>query len=130
MTNNVWSFRLNRDTGVQSEFTVRNTQITPSLDGFAINQISSFGQDANGEMYIVDQGSLAGQGAIYKIVPTTGNTPCAPPCNVADIDCNGTVDAADLAGVLNNWGGIGTGDLNDDGGVDAADLAILLNNWG
>ena len=130
VTNNVWSFRLNRDTGVQTEFTVRNTQITPSLDGFAVNQISSFGQDANGEMYIVDQGTTAGQGAIYKIVPTTGNTPCAPPCNVADVDCNGVVDAADLAAVLNNWNGIGTGDLNDDGGVDAADLAILLNNWG
>jgi len=130
VTNNVWSFRLNRDTGVQTEFTVRNTQITPSLDGFAVNQISSFGQDANGEMYIVDQGTTAGQGAIYKIVPTTGNTPCTPPCNVADIDCNGVVDAADLAAVLNNWNGIGTGDLNDDGGVDAADLAILLNNWG
>ena len=130
VTNNVWSFRLNRDTGVQTEFTVRNTQITPSLDGFAVNQISSFGQDANGEMYVVDQGTTAGQGAIYKIVPTTGNTPCTPPCNVADIDCNGVVDAADLAAVLNNWNGIGTGDLNDDGGVDAADLAILLNNWG
>ena len=130
VTNNVWSLRYNRDTGVQTEFTVRNTQITPSLDGFAVNQISSFGEDANGEIYICDQGSTAGTGAIFKIVPTTGNTPCTPPCPAVDINCDGVVDAADLAALLNNWSGIGTGDINDDGGVDAADLAALLNAWG
>ena len=129
VNNNVWSFRLNSATGVQTEFTVRNTQITPSLDGFAVNQISSFGEDANGEIYIVDQGALGGQGALYKIVPTTGNTPCAPPCALADVNCDGVVNAGDLAILLNNWNGIGAGDLNDDGGVDAGDLAILLNNW-
>ena len=95
VTNNVWSLRYNRDTGVQTEFTVRNTQITPSLDGFAVNQISSFGEDANGEIYICDQGSTAGTGAIFKIVPTTGNTPCTPPCPAVDINCDGVVDAAD-----------------------------------
>jgi glucose/arabinose dehydrogenase len=130
VTNNVWSLRYNRDTGVQTEFTVRNTQITPSLDGFVVNQISSFGEDANGEIYICDQGSTAGTGAIFKIVPTTGNTPCTPPCPAVDINCDGVVDAADLAALLNNWSGIGTGDINDDGGVDAADLAALLNAWG
>jgi glucose/arabinose dehydrogenase len=130
VTNNVWSLRYNRDTGVQTEFTVRNTQITPSLDGFAVNQISSFGEDANGEIYICDQGSTAGTGAIFKIVPTTGNTPCTPPCPAVDINCDGVVDAADLAALLNNWSGIGTGDINDDGGVDGADLAALLNAWG
>jgi glucose/arabinose dehydrogenase len=104
VTNNVWSLRYNRDTGVQTEFTVRNTQITPSLDGFAVNQISSFGEDANGEIYICDQGSTAGTGAIFKIVPTTGNTPCTPPCPAVDINCDGVVDAADLAALLNAWG--------------------------
>lgn len=130
VTNNVWSFRYDSATNVQTEFTVRNTQITPSLDAFAVNQIASFGEDANGELYIVDQGSLAGQGAIFKIVPTTGDAPCAPPCAVGDINCNGVVDAADLATLLNNWNNVGAGDLNNDGGVDAADLAILLNSWG
>lgn len=81
-------------------------------------------------LYIVDQGSLAGQGAIFKIVPTTGDAPCAPPCAVGDINCNGVVDAADLATLLNNWNNVGAGDLNNDGGVDAADLAILLNRRG
>jgi len=129
VNNNVWSLRYNSATNSQTEFTIRNTQITPSLEGTAINQISSFGEDANGELYIVDQGSLVGQGAIFKIVPTTGNTPCTPPCAAADVNCDGVVNAEDLAALLNNWGNIGAGDINDDGGVDAADLAELLNGW-
>jgi glucose/arabinose dehydrogenase len=130
VTNNVWSFRYNSATNTQSEFTVRNSQITPSIDNFTVNQISSFGEDVNGELYIVDQGSSSGQGQIFKIVPTTGDATCAPPCAPADLDCNGTVDSADLAALLNNWGGSGVGDLNASGTVDSSDLAILLNSWG
>jgi hypothetical protein len=130
VTNNVWSFRYNSATNTQSEFTVRNSQITPSIDNFTVNQISSFGEDVNGELYIVDQGSSSGQGQIFKIVPTTGDGTCAPPCAPADLDCNGTVDSADLAALLNNWGGSGVGDLNASGTVDSSDLAILLNSWG
>ena len=128
VNNNVWSFRYDSTTNVQTEFTLRNTQMTPSLDGFTLNQIVSFGEDANGEMYVVDHGTTT-DGAIFKIVPTTGDAACAPPCPAYDINCDGTVDAADLAALLNNWGGIGTGDVNNDGGVDAADLAEVLNNW-
>lgn len=129
VNNNVWSFRYNSATNTQSEFTIRNTQMTPSLDGFTLNQIVSFGEDANGELYVVDQGSTT-DGAIYKIVPPTGDAACAPPCAPADLDCNGTVDGADLATLLNNWNGIGAGDINNDGGVDGIDLAALLNAWG
>jgi glucose/arabinose dehydrogenase len=126
---NVWSFRYNSANNTQSEFTQRNTQISPSLDGFTVNQIVSFGEDLNGEMYIVDQGSGT-DGQIFKIVPTTGDGTCEPPCAPADLDCNGTVDAADLAQLLNNWGQAGTGDLDGNGTVDASDLATMLNSWG
>jgi hypothetical protein len=39
------------------------------------------------------------------------------------------VGASDLAEVLNAWGGP-IADLNGDGTTDAADLAELLGNWG
>ncbi|MFZ9881521.1 MAG: PQQ-dependent sugar dehydrogenase, partial [Phycisphaerales bacterium] len=132
VSNNVWSFRYDSTTNTQTEFTLRNSQITPSLDGFTVNQIVSFGEDANGEMYIVDQGSST-DGAIFKIVPTTGDAPCAPPCEPADLDCSGSVDAADLATLLGSWGpcsGACPADLDGSGTVDAADLASLLGSWG
>jgi hypothetical protein len=50
--------------------------------------------------------------------------------NPADLDNDGDVDAADLALLLNNWGGSGVGDINGNGVVDAADLAAMLNAWG
>jgi glucose/arabinose dehydrogenase len=130
VSNNVWSFRYNSATNTQTEFTLRNSQVSPSIDGFTVSQISSFGEDANGELYIVRQGSSANTGQIFKIVPTTGDGTCAPPCAPADIDCNGVVDSADLAALLSNWGGKGTGDVDGNGTVDSADLALLLNAWG
>jgi outer membrane protein assembly factor BamB len=53
----------------------------------------------------------------------------APPCVAADLNCDGSVNAQDLAALLGAWGGTGTGDLNGDGSVGAQDLAILLSAW-
>ncbi|MFM7135348.1 MAG: di-heme oxidoredictase family protein [Planctomycetota bacterium] len=50
------------------------------------------------------------------------------PCP-ADLDGNGTVNAADLASMLNGWG-TPAYDLTGDGTTNAADLAQLLNGWG
>ena len=125
VNNNVWSFRYNAATNTKTEFTLRNTSITPSIESAVVNQIVSFGEDANREMYIVDHG-----GQIFKIIPSTGDGTCAPPCAAVDLDCNGTINAADLAVLLGNWGGSGAGDINGDGGVDATDLAALLGAWG
>jgi glucose/arabinose dehydrogenase len=123
--NNIWSFRYDGTT--ISDFTLRNTQITPSIEGVAVNQIASFGEDANGEMYIVDHGSTTA-GTIFKIIPDAGEAFCKV-ANPADLDGNGIVDAADLSILLGAWGSAGPGDLDNSGGVDAADLSILLGAW-
>lgn len=50
------------------------------------------------------------------------------PCT-ADLNGDGTRDAADLAQILGAWGSP-AGDVNGDGTTDAADLAVLLGAWG
>ncbi len=47
----------------------------------------------------------------------------------ADLNGDGSVDAADLAILLGAWGSIGPGDLSGNGSVGAEDLAILLGAW-
>ncbi len=59
--------------------------------------------------------------------------PCEPPSACpADLDGDGTVNAADLAQLLGNWGPCEDcpADFDGDGVIDAADLAQLLGNWG
>ena len=55
-------------------------------------------------------------------------TPCLQP---ADLDCSGTVDGADLAQILSEWGlGHSAGDINGSGAIDGVDFGILLAAWG
>ncbi len=54
--------------------------------------------------------------------------PSAPECE-ADLDGNGTRDAADLAALLGGWS-TPAADLDGDGTTGAADLAALLAAWG
>lgn len=57
--------------------------------------------------------------------------PGAAPCAIADLDCNGMVDGADLGVLLGAWGsGVSPADLNGDGVVDGADLGVMLGAWG
>lgn len=46
-----------------------------------------------------------------------------------DLSGNGTVDAQDIAAMLNGWG-TASGDVNGDSTTDAQDIAALLNAWG
>lgn len=56
--------------------------------------------------------------------------PDAPACDLADLDCDGDVDGADLAIVLGAWGSDDDlADLDGDGVVAGADLAVLLGAW-
>lgn len=48
---------------------------------------------------------------------------------LGDINGDGSVNAADLAILLGQWGGKGSADLDGDGQVGASDLAILLGAW-
>lgn len=48
---------------------------------------------------------------------------------IADLNFDGVVDAADAGIMFGNWGGCGKSDLNGDGIVDAADAGILYGQW-
>ena len=48
----------------------------------------------------------------------------------ADLNGDGSVNAADLSILLGAWGTSGVGDIDGDGTVGAADLALLLSAWG
>lgn len=58
----VRSFRTNDSCGVTSDLS-RSAELDP-IGGFSINAVTSYGEDARGEIYIVDQG-----GEIFKIIP-------------------------------------------------------------
>ncbi len=49
--------------------------------------------------------------------------------NPADLNGDGLVNNADLAILLENWGGRGIGDINLDGIVNGVDLALMLGSW-
>ena len=56
--------------------------------------------------------------------------PQPPACDLADLDCDGDVDGADLGALLGAWGSGDEGaDLDGDGIVGGGDLGILLGAW-
>ena len=57
----LWSFRV--QDGTKVDFKLRTAELSPSIDGFTLSSIRSFGEDADGELYIVTTN------AVYKIVP-------------------------------------------------------------
>ncbi len=72
----IWSLRV--VDGVATDLQDVTAQLAPTESGQTIDAIVGFGQDGNGELYIIDrQGSL---GEIYKIVPSgsVGIPPTAP----------------------------------------------------
>ncbi len=90
-TNSIWSFRYTGS--ANPPVTTRTAELAPG-GGLAINSITSFGEDAAGEIYICDQG-----GEIFKIVRGP----------ITDCNNNGTHDACDIASgtsLDNNTNGI------------------------
>lgn len=120
--------------------------------------LSTFGEDALGELYICEVNS----GEIFKIIPAVGtyadcnNNNISDACDIAagssddvndngipdececagDIDTNGIVDTQDLLILLGCYG-IPTSecanplaDINSDGFINAIDLTFLLASWG
>ena len=82
------------------------------------------GFSSNGWLALRAGDTATGLYAIARIKVGPNGNPCP-----ADVNGSGTVDAADLAGLLAGWG-TSSPDLNGDGTVNAADLAALLTAWG
>jgi hypothetical protein len=72
-------FSLNYDGTSVSNFTDMTSQLFPTATADTLSALSSFGEDANGELYIAD----VGNGNVYKIVPVVPNV------TVDSVDKNG-----------------------------------------
>jgi glucose/arabinose dehydrogenase len=107
----VWSFRY--DGSSMTEFTDRTAELVPDVG--AIGSIASFGEDANGELYICDLG-----GEVYRVLPR---------CR-ADVNGDGSADTQDVLAFLNFWNAEDpAADFNDDGTVNTQDVLAYLNAW-
>lgn len=96
----------------------RTAQLTPP-GGLGIQNVTSFGEDNQGELYICDQSG----GEVYKIIPRT--------CD-ADANQDGVADQGDVDYLINvvaggaNPTGFNT-DFNRDGVSDQGDVDALVN---
>jgi hypothetical protein len=86
--------------------------------------ILGFGQDADGEVYLLANGNGIPFGTTGLVLRITNG--------LGDTDADGDVDVDDLLGLLATWGPCAgcPGDFDDDGDVDVDDLLTLLANWG
>ena len=121
---NIWSLKWNGGAGY-TNFLNRN-ELETSAGGYGVDNISSFGEDFYGEIYIIDQSG----GEVFKIIPAEGETDCTPPL-VGDVNGDCTVDGSDLALVLGFWGSSdGNADVDGSGTVGGEDLTLVLGSWG
>jgi len=102
--------------GVASDLRSHVTEVFTG--GLFFAGVAGFGQDADGELYVLNYGA----GQIIKLnaaLPT------------GDLNGDGVVDTADLGILIAAFGTSETGaDLNNDCTVDTADLGILIANFG
>lgn len=116
-----WSFRYD---GVSiTEFKLRLSEFSSSPP---LNNPTSFGEDANGELYICDV-----DGDIFKIVRgTCRNCPLGgDPC---DMDCNGTINPFDIQpflGILSGGSRCSAcaGDTDCNGSINPFDIQNFLD---
>jgi glucose/arabinose dehydrogenase len=110
-SDSIWSFRYAN--GTVSELTNRTAELDPP-GALNIGDISSFGEDAYGELYICD---LLG-GEIFKIVPNT----------MTDCNNNGIPDLCDIASSMSaDTNGNGIPDECDCFAVPVANLTVFRN---
>jgi glucose/arabinose dehydrogenase len=111
----IWSFRY--ADGQKTELVTRTQELRPA--GKNISAVSSFGEDARGNLYVIDY-----NGEIFKLEAVPG---------LADADLNGVNDLSDF-GILKANFGLGktftTGDFNGDSQVDLSDFGLLKDNFG
>ena len=92
--------------------------------GTPFDQLTTFGQDACGELYV-----CARFNQVYRIVPDGPAVTCACPW---DLEGDGEVDIDDFLGLLALWGTDpgGPPDFDGDGDVGISDFLLLLASWG
>jgi glucose/arabinose dehydrogenase len=118
-TTNIWSFRYVG--GQVTQFTNRTAELEPAGTP-TINNISSFGEDGAGELYICDHAD----GEIYRIDPAGGLVDCngngiADACDIVsgtaqDCNANWIPDSCEIASGA-------ASDCNGNGVPDSCDLA-------
>lgn len=139
----IWSLR--EQNGAAVEVTERTTEIRPPLPS-NINWISSFGEDAAGELYICD----LNDGEIYRIVDRSardcdGNgradmCQSPPPPGSGDANCDGAVNNLDIDPFVlvlvegrESWersftcNYLCTNDMNGDGAVNNFDIDAFVD---
>lgn len=102
VSNQIWS--LSYDGFTKTGFTNRTAELVPDVG--AITGVSSFGEDAVGNLYIVDLG-----GEVFKII-------CDPPVD-GDYDSDCDADMGDLGVLSDNW----------DDTMGFSELDDLATNW-
>lgn len=120
---NVWTFDPDDPNGTVTNI---DSQLTP--DAGVMDFPVAFGEDAGGNLYIVDYFWTAGTGEIYRIVTDA--------LLAGDYNANGTVDAADYALWRDTLGS--TSDLRANGDntgastniIDEADYAVWREHFG
>lgn len=111
-SNIIWSLRYNGTIGY--DLTNRTTELAPG-GGLSITSITSFGEDANGEIYICDQNG----GEVFKIVP---NGP-----TIANWNGDNALDFFDVQGFLADFSAhTARADINNDGAYDFFDIQAFL----
>ncbi len=112
--NNIWRYNQNNTPIIENI----NSDLDPNAG--TIGSVASFGDDADGNLYIMD---LFG-GEVFRIDTDI--------MIAGDYDGSGTVDAGDYATWRSQFGstGVFAADGNHDGRVDAADYTVWRDNLG
>lgn len=107
----VWSFRY--DGSNKTEFADRTAELVPDVG--SINSVVSFGEDADGEVYICDL-----DGEVFRI---------GARCR-ADLSGDGQLNTDDVLLFLNLWNEDDPGaDFNGDRAINTRDVLAYLNAW-
>jgi glucose/arabinose dehydrogenase len=122
-TGEIWSF--NYDGSVVSNFQDRTAELAPT--GTTIDQISSFGEDAYGEIYIVDYTG----GEIFKIVPDGVPSVCS---SCGDVNSDGAVNIFDTTYLISYLylsgpapANLNLADVNNDSMVNIFDITAIIS---
>lgn len=108
-------------------FTVVGGAATGNAQRFTFTNVTSFGEDTKGEIYIVN-GTGTASGTVRRIVPLNNTK--------ADINADGFKNQLDIDILVNVLLGIDVGDpalvnrsdVNDDGTVDSLDIQAWIDN--